>query len=459
MIISQTLLEKYNKPVPRYTSYPPANFFKDNFSEKEYDMAIINSNNQKPNNISIYIHIPFCKKICHYCGCNNSNMRKSSEIRTYVDAIINEMKLCFSKLDKNRKISQIHYGGGTPNAIEVDYLKEINNFILSSFNTIENPEIAIECNPSLLDEKYIEGLMEAKFNRFSIGIQDFRPDVLKIINRDASYIPVKELISLLKYTNPKHSVNLDFIYGLPLQSIDSFAKTIEKAVDTKADRIVTFSYAHVPWVNKAQKILEKIGLPSEQDKINMFKSAHDILTSNNYDTIGLDHYALKTDSLSIAQKEKQLHRNFQGYCTRDTTGQVYAFGVSGITQLESAFIQNTKDIDEYIATINKKTFACSKGYILNNNETIIRNIIDQIMCNRFLNYSEFAELINIDRNLLDNFISPAIPQLRELAKDGIIEMNDKGIKVYDEHLLFIRNVAASFDPLLINTNKTFSKPV
>jgi oxygen-independent coproporphyrinogen-3 oxidase len=459
MNISKELLEKYNKPIPRYTSYPPANFFKEGFSHDDYARAIIESNNEKPENISIYIHIPFCHKICHYCGCNNANMRKSSEIRAYVDAIIGEMELAFEFIEPERKVSQIHYGGGTPNAIEAQYLAEINNYIFESFEQTEEIEIAIECNPSLLTEKYIEQLREAKFNRFSIGIQDFDTKVLDIINRDASHIPVPELITLLKYNNDKISVNLDFIYGLPLQTVDSFSKAIEQAIKAKADRIVTFSYAHVPWVNKAQMILEKAGLPSEDDKIKMFNAAYDILTSNGYEAIGLDHYALKKDKLSKALKDGDLHRNFQGYCTTETTGQVYAFGVSAISQFESAFIQNTKNIEEYIELIDEGDFACTKGYIINKDEKIVKTIIDEIMCKKELSYSNIKSKFDLSKDSFAKFLNPALSQLNEFAKDGIISFTEEGFKINDEEILFIRNVASAFDPLTRNTNNLFSKPV
>jgi len=459
MNISKELLEKYNKPVPRYTSYPPANFFKDGFSHDDYAKAIIESNNEKPENISIYIHIPFCQKICHYCGCNNANMRSNKDIRAYVDAVIEEMRLAFEFIEEDRKISQIHYGGGTPNAIEVQYLAEINDFLFSSFERIEDAEVAIECNPAHLTERYIESMKEAGFNRFSIGIQDFNKDVLNIINRDASYIPIPELISLLKYNDEKASVNLDFIYGLPLQTIESFKNSIQQGIEAGADRIVTFSYAHVPWVNKAQMILEKAGLPSENDKIEMFNAAYDLLTNNGYEAIGLDHYALKTDKLSKALKNGQLHRNFQGYCTTQTTGQVYAFGVSAISQFESAFIQNTKDIEEYIELINDDTFACNKGYILNKDEKIIKAIIDQVMCNKELSYSKLCKQLDIEKEVLSKYTTPARTKLKELAADGIIDLTMDGLKVKEDEILFIRNVAAAFDPLVRNNQGTFSKPV
>lgn len=458
-MINKTLLEKYNKPVPRYTSYPPANFFKDDLVEEDYTKAIIKSNEENPQNISVYIHIPFCKKLCHYCGCNTSAMKDEETIKTYVDAVIKEMKMCFKHINKDRKVSQIHYGGGTPNAISAKYLREINEFIFSEFKLLDDAEIAIECNPAYLDKEYIQELKAARFNRFSLGIQDFNTEVLKVINRDASKLPVKDLISMLKDGDNRVKVNLDFIYGLPLQTKESFRSTINKGIEAGADRIVTFSYAHVPWVNKAMLILEKAGLPDNEEKIAMYEEAYEVLCSNGYTAIGLDHYAKDDDDLKKALDKGDLHRNFQGYCTTKTTGQVYAFGVSGISQFNSAYIQTTKDIKTYITAINNNKFAYIKGYTLNADEKIIRYIIEQIMCNKRIVWESVATYFNISRVELDKYITPATDILNSLECDNIIEQSKDGIYVKEENILFIRNVAAAFDPLLKKTNNSFSKPV
>ncbi len=457
-MISKILLEKYNKPIPRYTSYPPANFFKNNLEEYDYINAIIKSNEEYPQNISIYIHIPFCKKLCYYCGCNTSTMRNEETIKTYIKTIIKEMKMCFKHINKDRKVSQIHYGGGTPNTIPVKYLREINEYIFSEFGLLDEAEIAIECSPAYLDKEYIKELKTAKFNRFSLGIQDFNREVLKVINRDAPTIPIKELIDMLKEGNNNVKVNLDFIYGLPYQTKDSFRNTIMKGIEACADRIVTFSYAHVPWINKAMLMLEKAGLPNNEEKIAMYEEAYNTLCNNGYTAIGLDHYAKDDDELKKALDKGKLHRNFQGYCTTKTTGQVYAFGVSGISQFKSAYVQTTKDIKEYIRTINDDKFAYIKGYILNTDEEIIRYIIEQIMCNKGVIWEKVANYFSIEKTELDKYI-PSKHILDTLRNDGIIEVSDTGINIKEEHILFIRNVAAAFDPLLKNTSNSFSKPV
>lgn len=457
--ISSQLVEKYNTPVPRYTSYPPANYFTENYSASDYIKAIEESNSGNPQNISFYVHIPFCIKSCFYCGCNHVRMKKTENVREYVDAVKKEIGMVLPMLDKNRKVSQIHYGGGTPNAIDAAFLAEINQLFFDHFAFIENPEIAIECNPAYLDEAYIDELMAAGFNRFSLGIQDFDSKVLDTINRDASAIPVKELVELMRSKKKDIAVNLDFIYGLPGQTEASFLEAMEKAIDVHPDRLVTFAYAHVPWIFKAQQALEKAGLPSSEEKNNMFLSALQKLEKNGYATIGMDHYALETDELTQALKNQSLHRNFQGYCTRRTTGQVYAFGSSSISQLERDYAQNEKSVPKYIERIKNDGFAIVKGQRLSNELAVTREVITELMCNRQINWEEIATLYKISADELKTLVGYDVAILDGFVTDGILEYNNQKLQVYEDKLLFLRNVAAAFDPLMKNSDKKFSKPM
>ncbi len=239
-----------------------------------------------------------------------------------------------------------------------------------------------------MDEQYWKELTDAGFNRISMGIQDFNRDVLKVVNRKTPRLPIEEAVKIVR--DKGLSLNMDFIYGLPLQTSESFAATIEKAIDLKPDRIVTFSYAHVPWVNELQKKLESAGLPDVETKNNQYTTARQLLTSAGYKTIGLDHFVLPGDELYKVLITKKLHRNFQGYCTRRTTGQVYAFGVTGISQLSTAYSQNTKDLDTYIFMLEKGELPVGKGYILNENEQITRTVISELMCNYTIHWKEIA---------------------------------------------------------------------
>lgn len=453
----QKLIEKYNVPVPRYTSYPPANYFGTDFSKNDYRQEIIRSNNVNPRTLSFYFHIPYCRRLCHYCGCNAFPMASDEQIKRYVDALHKEIDLVLPLLDKSRPVSQIHYGGGTPTILEASVLKELNDHLLQHFPRIENPEIAIECHPGWIDVKYWEDLCDAGFNRFSLGIQDFNNDVMKCVNRKPSLMPVDDIVRLLRGKGAK--INMDFLYGLPLQSPESFRETIDKAITIRPDRLVTFSYAHVPWVNKRQLILEKAGLPLPEVKKAMFDVAQDALINGGYVQIGMDHFVQPDDELAVALAEGLMHRNFQGYCTLRTTGQVYAFGVTGISQLTYAYAQNEKDIQQYIEKVEQGTLPTCKGYLLSEQELVTRKTIDMLMCNYQIDWNKLATQAGKTVDELKSILEYDNSKIKELAGDGVIEVSDDRIVMTEEGRMFVRNVATAFDPLMKNNQKSFSKPI
>ncbi len=459
MLTEKQLLEKYNKPVPRYTSYPPANFFHEEFTPGDFDKAIEESNNWKPENISFYFHVPFCKQLCYFCGCNSYGMRNDASVKSYMEAMKKELQIVIEKLDKNRKVSQIHYGGGTPNAVDIQYLKELNQLIFDHFELIENAEIAIECNPAYLSKQQIIDLKEAGFKRFSLGVQDFDKAVLDAVNREAPFMDLAAIIEHLKADDPAVKVNLDFIYGLPKQSANQFEDSIKKAVALKPDRLVTFSYAHVPWVSKIQKKLEVYGLPENSEKVKMNSGARKIMIENGYQAIGMDHYALPNDELCDAQTNHTLNRNFQGYCTLKTTGQVYALGVTGISQLGQVYAQNTKSIEEYIKSMSEGKMATIKGYRLSEEQVIIREAITELMCNNRIDLGKLESKFNIDLFELYRSIPNLTQNLSEIIEDGLVEFENNTIVVTDLGAMFVRNVASIFDPLIGTVGKQFSKPV
>ena len=457
MKVPEKLIEKYNVPVPRYTSYPPANFFREEFCEKDFVKAITDSNKAWPEKISLYIHIPFCSKMCHFCGCNTHFTRDKQKMKTYIEAVKKEIVMVKNLLDPNRKVSQVHWGGGTPNSLPIEMIQEIMEVIHANFTFVNRPEIAIECHPAMLDETYVEKLYHAGFNRFSLGIQDFKQEVLDNVNRDAPTVPVSEIVGWIR-SFENTGVNLDFIYGLPFQDEKSFAETIIKAIEINPDRLVTFSYAHVPWIKKAQKILEVRGLPSAGEKIGMFEKGYQILTENGYFPIGLDHFAKKNDELSIAYKNKTLHRNFQGYCTRETTGQVYAFGATGISQLQDVYAQNGKDTNTYVKAINNNQFYIEKGYRLNESEKIIRHVITETMCNEFVSIPETAKFFKTAEDHVKKALHLDVSEFDELVSDGLLTIkNENEFQVTSPGRFFIRNIAAKFDPILKTQQKRFSK--
>ena len=458
MKIPRTLLEKYNKPGPRYTSYPPANFFNTNFGKDDYRKAIIDSNKQQPSNISLYVHIPFCPRLCFFCGCNTSAFISKSEVEKYIESVKKEIRNVAGFLDKNRKVTQVHWGGGTPNSIPVQHIGEIMDLFRELFIFAENPEIAIECNPAYLDEKKIDALKELGFNRFSLGIQDFDEQVLKTVNRALMKKPVEALMDQIRI-NSDAKVNLDFIYGLPGQTKDSFLQSVKKAVSLNPDRLVTFSYAHVPWVKSAQKHLEKAGLPSPEEKLEMLESSYQLLTTNGYESIGMDHYAKPGDELARALKTNTLHRNFQGYCTREHTGQVYGFGATSISQLTKAYSQNTKEVKTYMQMVDDSGFATEKGITLGKNEEICRHTIQSLMCNKYLDLNEVAGIYSISTNELMNLLKFDPAAMNDFISDGLAEWNNGIIEVTETGQFFIRNIAMLLDPQLDTAEGKYSKTV
>ena len=445
-MIQQSIVDKYNVPVPRYTSYPPANFFKD-FSEEDYRTAVLASNMAKDRHLSFYLHIPFCRHLCHYCACNSYAMQSATVVEAYIKALHQEIDLLLPLLNRERLISQIHYGGGSPTTLQPAIIQSLNQHILDSFPKIGQPEIAIECHPGYLTLEDWKGLVRAGFSRFSIGIQDFNDEVLRIVNRRPSQERMEEIFAVLREGGV--NINLDFLYGLPHQTADSFCRSIEKAIALRPDRLVMFSYAHVPWLKKQQQILEKAGLPSNEEKKRMFDKAALLLSDAGYVRVGMDHFVRPDDELYTALQNGQLHRNFQGYCTRRTTGQVYALGVTGISQLETAYAQNTKDIPAYIETVGNGHLPIKKGYALSHEEQLVREVIDTLMCNYQVTLTdEQRAVVNFDAT-----------RLQEMQDDGIITVSGNTICMVHQSSPFVRNVAALLDPLMQHTSKSFSKPI
>ena len=450
------IINKYNRPVPRYTSYPPANYFS-NFSEVDYLQMVDKSNQARQNQISFYLHIPFCRHLCHYCGCNSYPQAKPEVVKAYVEALHKEIDLVAKHIESGRQISQIHYGGGSPTSLPIAMIKELNEHLLSIAPTIERPEIAIECHPGYLDANDWEQLTACGFTRYSLGVQDLRSDVLKVVNRRESMMPVGEILNLLHESGA--TVNLDFLYGLPLQTVDSFRKTIEQAAMWRPDRLVTFSYAHLPRLFPRQQILDKVGLPADSEKNGMYEAAAEVLTAAGFQPIGLDHFVLPDDELAVALSKGQLHRNFQGYCTRRTTAQVYAFGVTGISQLDDAYAQNGRDINEYITAINDGRLYITRGYHLSEQEKLVRQVVETLMCNYALSWSDVAAHLGVSATEVREACCYDESRFSEMQSDGLLRFDDDHIEVNTCGRPFVRCVAAALDPLMANTDKQFSKPI
>ena len=454
--MNETLFKKYNVPVPRYTSYPTTNEFEP-FDAHRYLKAVETSNDAAADNISFYIHVPFCRHLCHYCGCNSVAMAQPKRIEEYFETLHQEIDLLLPHLRKDRRISQIHYGGGSPSSMPLPLIRGINEHLLSAFSTIDKPEIAIECHPGYLESNDWQYLLDSGFNRFSLGIQDFNTDVLRTVNRRPSLLPVADIMEILRKGGAK--VNFDFIYGLPKQTTTEFVSTIQTAISLHPNRLVTFSYAHLPSLFKRQMILEKAGLPLQTEKLKMFEEASKMLQSAGYVPIGMDHFVLPDDDLNVALQHHTLHRNFQGYCPRRITAQVYAFGVSGISQLDAAYAQNTKDISAYMAQVNASQMPIQRGYALAPWQRITREVIECIMCNNAINWHDMAQRLHVPVDEIKQAIHYNEAELQTLQADGLITFDADSVVITADGLPFVRNVAAAFDPMMRHNHRLFSKPV
>ena len=452
------LIKKYNESGPRYTSYPPATFFDENYGNKNYIESIELSNTENPKNISVYIHVPFCPQICHFCGCTTETGFSRPFLERYVDAVNKEIDFVADRLDHSRNLTQVHWGGGTPNAISYKFIEMITLKLKERFNFSENYEMAIECNPAHLNFRHVDLLKEFGFNRISVGIQDFRKDVLDAINRKTSKRPLEDLIKKIKDSGFT-GTNIDLVYGLPLQTVDSFKSTIDKAINLGTDRIVTFSYAHVPSVLPRQKILEEIGFPSSESKAKMYENSYDQLIKAGYISIGMDHYSKPDDEFTIALNEKKLHRNFQGYCTRETTGQVYGFGASAISQLDSAYSQNFKNTMEYIRSIEKNNLSVYRGYSLSYNEKVIRHVINSVMCNYYVDFNEVAKYFDCPLYEIINILEYDSSNFQDFVDDNLMKIDGEKITIHKSGRLFTRNISMRFDPLIKQKVGTYSKTI
>ena len=458
MKIDNKLLNKYNKKGPRYTSYPPATHFSEKYDDKDFINSVIKSNNENPQNVSIYIHIPFCPQICHFCGCTTESGFTKPFLERYVDALIKEIEFVSKYINNDRKLTQIHWGGGTPNAISLKYIQRITEKILMCFNLNDEYEMAIECSPAHLDYRHIELLKSYGFNRISLGIQDFDGKVLDAINRRRPKRPISKMVEKI-HSEGFRGTNIDLVYGLPLQTVKNFNKTIEKAIDLNTDRIVTFSYAHVPSILPRQKILETIGFPSAEEKAEMYNNAYKKFTEAGYVPIGMDHFCRPDDEFYLALNNNQLHRNFQGYCTTRTTGQVYGFGASSISQLFSAYSQNVKNAAQYIKMINEKNTAVLRGYNLERNEKIIRDVINSVMCNYYVDFSEIAKKYESDSDEIKEIVGFDNEKFKDFVDLNFMKIVNDKIIIYDSARLYIRNIAMEFDPLLNKKIGTYSKTI
>jgi oxygen-independent coproporphyrinogen-3 oxidase len=453
MEVGIDLLQKYNVPVPRYTSYPTVPYWDDNIDtakwislfEKRFSECNTNEG------ISLYIHLPFCEKMCTFCGCNKKITTNHSVEEEYMRHLLKEWRLYTALMKEKPVIRELHIGGGTPTFFSPGNLVTIIQTILRDAIVPEQHDYSFEGHPNNTSYAHLETLYQLGFNRVSFGMQDSNPEVQKVINRIQPLDNVKLVVNRARAIGYQ-SINLDLVYGLPLQNPARMEKTIQDALSLQPDRIAFYSYAHVPWTSRGQRLFDENDLPDTSTKMQLYQLGKKLFAQNGYDEIGMDHFALPTDGMVKAKLKGQLHRNFMGY-TVQKTGMLVGIGVSSISDINYAFAQNEKAIHDYYEAIEQNQLPVFRGYFLDDEDQSMKQYILDISCTGKTSFR------NEDRLLLKQY---SYPELEKLAADGLVHWNKNGLVVTSLGNHFIRNICRAFDMKLLtaqNEKTSFSKAV
>ncbi|WP_345854966.1 oxygen-independent coproporphyrinogen III oxidase [Shewanella algae] len=432
----QSMIEKYNYSGPRYTSYPTALEFDDSFTEGDLLSAIAGSKSDK---LSLYIHIPFCAKLCYYCGCNKVITRHQHKADQYIEYLAAEI-VKRAPLFKHYTVTQMHWGGGTPTFLNPEQIIKLSSLLKSHFNFAEQGEYSIEVDPREIELSMLDALKEAGFNRISIGVQDFNKEVQVAVNREQDEDFIFALIKKAKEMGFV-STNVDLIYGLPHQTPETFAETIQRILDLSPDRLSVFNYAHLPARFAAQRKIKDEHLPSPQQKLDMLHQTIKTLTGAGYQYIGMDHFAKPDDELAKLQREGRLHRNFQGYTTQEEC-DLLGLGVSSISQIGDCYAQNQKDIRPYYEAIDKQGHALWKGCKLNRDDEIRRAVIKQLICHFELDMAKMEQQLGIQ---FEEYFAEDLKLLQTFIDDKLVNIENRQISISPTGRLLIRNICICFD--------------
>lgn len=439
------LVRKYDHPVPRYTSYPTAVAFDEWADPGPLLRHVEETNRDGKLPLSLYVHLPFCEQLCWFCGCTTVTTRNRAFAAKYLDYLEREIAMMARQAHPGRSVVQLHLGGGTPTFFSAAQLARLSGILHRHFRFSPDAELSVEIDPRRLVEAQVAVLAEAGFTRASLGVQDFDPAVQRAIHREQPRALTERSIAWLRGAGFT-SINLDLIYGLPQQTLATFADTLAQVLELQPDRLAVFSYAHVPWMKPAQKLLERdAALPSAEMKLAMLKLGTEALTRGGLAYIGLDHFAQSDDELVRAQAAGTLQRNFQGYSTR-AGAEILGFGLSAISQTPESYRQNHKTLDDYYAAIDRGLPPVSRGLELTGEDCRRREIIMQLMCRLQLDYRELSQELGCD---FVRTYGAELAALRPAAADGLVDFTPEGVRVTTPGRLFLRNLAACFDAHLV----------
>lgn len=436
------LIRKYNISGPRYTSYPTALLLKpvsnpDHFRRELLMLA------DTGRELSLYIHLPFCRSLCWYCGCNKVISRNGKDADRYLDYLEKDFALTREFLPVNRRVTQVHLGGGTPTFLSPDQMMRLKLLIEQYFEIVPDAECSVEMDPRYLTRSQVQVLRAIGFNRASIGVQDLNEKVQKAIHRIQSFDTNRQAVEWLRESGFK-SVNIDLIYGLPAQTPKGFASTLKKVMKLRPERLAIYNYAHLPDLFPAQKLIDQALLPSPEAKIEMLQYTIDFLRDRGYEYIGMDHFAMPEDELTVARKEGSLQRNFQGYSTRRGT-ETWAFGSSAISQTGPVMWQKYKSLQDYYAAIDRNELPVHKSYTLSADDILRREVIMRLMCGLAIDWDDLDLEFQVDSR---RYFASERDDLKGLELDGLLIQDESGIKVTEHGRLFLRNIAMKFDAWL-----------
>ena len=452
------MINRYNHSGPRYTSYPTAVTFHEDFGIEDYDEACESGNEDPlPAPLSLYFHIPFCDTVCFYCACNKIVTKHRSRVAPYLEVLEKEMEIVGAKFADDREVEQLHFGGGTPTFLNEDEISQVMWKVQSYFNArpAEHKDFSIEIDPRSVTPHYIQVLGTLGFNRFSLGLQDVDIKVQTAVNRIQSTDMTRDVLSACRDAGAK-SINIDLIYGLPFQDPDSFRRTVDTVIEMSPDRLSVFNYAHLPEMFKPQRRIDAVTLPSPEAKLQILQNTIEQLSDAGYVYIGMDHFAKPDDELVIARETGHLHRNFQGYTTHGNCDLV-GMGVSSISKIRGVFSQNFKDEESYRNALAEGELPIFKGYATNVEDRLRADVIQRLSCYGDLDMDLFARRYRID--FKDHF-SAELEMLLPMVNDGLVVIGDNSIEVTPKGRLLVRNICMAFDEYTPRESNTrFSKAI
>ncbi|PWC15275.1 oxygen-independent coproporphyrinogen III oxidase [Brenneria corticis] len=433
------LIQKYNYSGPRYTSYPTALEFSERYDESAFRQAIAR---YPQRSLSLYIHIPFCHRLCYFCGCNKQVTRQQHKADEYLDVLELEIRQR-APLFAGRTVTQMHWGGGTPTYLDKAQISRLMSLLREQFSFAQRAELSLEVDPREIELDILDHLRAKGFNRLSMGVQDFNKEVQKLVNREQDEDFIFALIARAKSLGFT-STNIDLIYGLPKQTPESFAFTLQRVAELSPHRLSVFNYAHLPSLFAAQRKIKEADLPDAEQKLQILQQTISALTTAGYQFIGMDHFARPDDELALAQRAGKLHRNFQGYTTQGDS-DLLGMGVSAISMIGDSYAQNQKELKRYYAQVRETGNALWRGLPLTQDDCIRRDVIKTLICNFRLTYAAIEDDYQID---FKSYFSQDLQQLAPLAADGLVEIGESGITVTAKGRLLIRNICMCFDAYL-----------